>query len=120
MPEEDAISLAELYIMQNLKNKLIPQSRFLSTAMVPKATEKYAKKVFWEIEVPAKTKGASIESFNIEREAEAEFLAQRNSNLFVKGGKYEPQKKLLTLEGRIEQADLIDNSTNNVKIKLGV
>ncbi len=120
LPEEDAISLAELYIMQNLKNKLIPQSRFLSTAMVPKATEKYAKKVFWEIEVPAKTKGASIESFNIEREAEAEFLAQRNSNLFVKGGKYEPQKKLLTLEGRIEQADLIDNSTNNVKIKLGV
>lgn len=120
LPEEDAISLAELYIMQNLKNKLIPQSRFLSTAMVPKATEKYAKKVFWEIEVPAKTKGASIESFNIEREVEAEFLAQRNSNLFVKGGKYEPQKKLLTLEGRIEQADLIDNSTNNVKIKLGV
>ena len=88
--------------------------------MTKKATNKYADKILWEIKVPASTKGASIESFNIEREAEAEFLAQRNSSLFVKGGKYEPQKKLLTLEGRIEQADLIDNSTNNVKIKLGV
>ena len=29
-------------------------------------------------------------------------------------------KKIFTLKGRIEQADLIDNSTNDVKIKLGV
>lgn len=120
MPEEEAIKLAELYIGQNLKNKSITQSRFMSTAMIPSATEKYAKKVFWKIEVPAKTKGASIESFNIEREAESEFLAQRNSRLLVKGGKYDPKKKLLVLEGKIEQSALIDNSINDVKMRIGV
>lgn len=120
LPDEEAIKLSNFYIDKNLKNKSIPQRRFMSTAMTSRAAMKYAKKVFWEIEVPAKTIGTSIESFNIEREAEAEFLAQRNSSLFIKSGRYEPKKKILYLKGRIEQSNIIDNRVNSVKIEEGV
>ncbi len=120
LPEEEAIKLADFYINYNLKNKLITQSRFMSTAMITRATEKYAQKVLWKIEVPAKTKGTSIESFNLEQKTEAEFLIQRNSRILLKGGKYDPKKKLLVLDGKIEQSDIIDNCINDVKMKLGV
>ena len=62
------------FIENNLVAQWCNQARFMSTAMTQKATDKYAQKILWKIKVPAGTKGASIESFNIEREAEAEFL----------------------------------------------
>jgi len=57
-----------------LNNAKINQPRFMSTAMDKKGTKEYAKKIFWTVRVPKGTKGASIESFNIERLNEAEFL----------------------------------------------
>ena len=66
----------------------------MSTAMTTKAANRYAEKIFWKIKVPAGTKGASIESFNIEREGEAEFLIQKNGNLLIKNAKFDPKKRL--------------------------
>ena len=120
LPEDEAIRLAELYINQNLKKQSVLQSRFMSTAMTNKAAQKYAEKVLWEIEIPAGSKGASIESFNIERKSEAEFLLQKNSKLVINGGIYDPKNKILKLKAKIVQAGIIDNNVNNVKIKQGV
>ena len=69
----------------------------MSTTMNQKATDKYAQKILWKIKVPAGTKGASIESFNIEREAEAEFLLRRGSDLLIKNAKFNPKKMLCCL-----------------------
>lgn len=52
----------------------IKQQRFMSTSIEPSAAEKYAQKVLWEINVPAKTKASFIEGYNVERESEAELL----------------------------------------------
>ena len=39
----------------------------MSTAIEPSAVENYAKKVFWKINLPAKTKASFIEGYNVER-----------------------------------------------------
>ena len=65
----------------------------MSTAIEPSAAEKYAKKVFWKINVPAKTKASFIEGYNVERESEAELLIQMGSKLLIKDAKYDFDKK---------------------------
>lgn len=107
------------FIENNLVAQWCNQSRFMSTAMIPKATDKYAQKILWKIKVPVGTKGASIESFNIEREAEAEFLLQRGSNLLIKNAKFNPQKRIWEINAIIEPIN-IDIGLNNVKMEAGV
>lgn len=107
------------FIENNLVAQWCNQSRFMSTAMTQKAADKYAQKILWKIKVPAGTKGASIESFNIEREAEAEFLLQRGSNLLIKNAKFNPQKRIWEINAVIEPIN-IDIGLNNVKMRTGV
>lgn len=80
------------FIDNILIGQQIIQSRFMSTAIERSAIEQYAKKVHWNIKVPAKTKGSVIESYNIERQSEAEFLVQRNSTLVIKNAMYDFKK----------------------------
>ena len=108
------------FIENNLMGQWCNQSRFMSTAMNQKATDKYAQKILWRIKVPAGTKGASIESFNIEREAEAEFLLQRGSRLKIVDAIYNSKRKIWELEALVVQPNTIDKSTSNVKMKVGV
>lgn len=42
------------------------------------------KKYFGIIKIPANLKGSMIESYNVERESEAEMLLQRGTNLLIK------------------------------------
>ncbi|MBQ4115292.1 hypothetical protein IJD34_07810, partial [bacterium] len=79
----------KLLLDKYLTNQYIPQSRFMSTAIEPSAVENYAKKVFWKIKVPAKTKASFIEGYNVERESEAELLIQMGSKLLIKDVKYD-------------------------------
>ena len=69
------------------------QERFMSTAIEPGAIEQYAKKVYWIIKVPKKTKASLIESYNVERESEAELLIQKGSQLLIKDAKYDLDNK---------------------------
>ena len=109
------------FIENNLMGQWCNQSRFMSTAMNQKATDKYAQKILWKIKVPAGTKGASIESFNIEREAEAEFLLQRGSDLLIKNAKFNPKKRIWEIDAVMDQINInIDKGLNNVKMKVGV
>ena len=71
----------------------VTQQRFMSTAIEPAAIEQYAQKVYWNINVPAKTRGSIIESYNVERQSEAEFLLQRDSQLLIKKAKYDSKKQ---------------------------
>ena len=107
------------FVENNLITQWCNQSRFMSTAMIQKATDKYAQKILWKIKIPAGTKGASIESFNIERDAEAEFLIQRGSNLLIKNAKFNPQKRIWEINAVIEPIN-IDIGLNNVKMEIGV
>ncbi len=118
--QDNYIADIESAVRLILSNVKIVQSRFLSTAMVEKATDKYAKKILWKIKVPKGTKGASIESFNVEREAEAEFLMQKGSMFKVTNVKYNPNRKIWELEALIEQPESIDKSINNAKMNIGV
>lgn len=93
----------EDFVRTFLKDRQIPQSRFMSTAMTESAIKDYAKKIKWEITVPVGTRGTSIESFNIERLNEAEFLAQRNGQLKIKNATYNPQEELWYFYAIIEQ-----------------
>ena len=105
----------------NIIKEWCNQSRFMSTAMNQKATDKYAQKILWKIKVPAGTKGASIESFNIEREAEAEFLLQRGSDLLIKNAKFNSKKRIWEIDVVMDQINInIDKGLNNVKMKVGV
>ena len=89
--------------------------------MTKKATNKYADKILWEIKVPASTKGASIESFNVERMKEAEFLLQRGSDLLIKNAKFNPKKRIWEIDAVMDQINInIDKGLNNVKMKVGV
>lgn len=98
----------------------INQSRFMSTAMNQKATDKYVQKILWRIKVPTGTKGASIESFNIEREAEAEFLIKKDSCLKLNSANYNKKRKIWEFEAEIEQLPIIDNIKKNDKMRIGV
>ena len=75
----------------------------MSTAMTESATKEYAKKIKWNITVPAGTRGTSIESFNVERLNEAEFLGQRNGQFRITDAVYKPQDDLWYFDAIIEQ-----------------
>lgn len=116
--DESSINYANKLVNTLIVGTKIKQSRFLSTAMQQKATEQYAKKVFWKIKVPSGTKGASIESFNIERTAEAEFLMQRGSSFKINNITYNKRRKIWEFEAEIEQ--LIDKIKMNDSMNVGV
>lgn len=75
---------------------------------------------FNKIKVPKGTKGASIESFNLEREAESEFLIQKGSMFKVTNVHYNPNREIWEFEAIIEQPPSIDKDINSVKMSIGV
>ena len=81
------------FVDKSLLGQYIHQERFLSTAIAREATEQYAKKIYWTIKVPKKTKASVIESYNVERESEAELLIQKGSQLLIKDAKYDFDNK---------------------------
>lgn len=90
----------------------IYQPRFMSIGMTERATEKYAKKIKWKITIPKGTKGASIESYNVEREHEAEFLGQRNGALKIRGAVYEPKEGRWHFDATLEQLPIDEIKVN--------
>ena len=93
----------ELFIQTFLKNKKIHQKRFMSIGMTESSVKDYAKRIKWTIRIPAGTKGVSIESYNVERLNEAEFLGQRNGVLIIEKAKYCPKKDLWYFNASLEQ-----------------
>ena len=93
----------ELFIQTFLKNKKIHQKRFMSIGMTESSVKDYAKRIKWTIRIPAGTKGVSIESYNVERLNEAEFLGQRNGVLIIEKAKYCPKKDLWYFDASLEQ-----------------
>ena len=91
------------FIKEHLDGALITQERFMSTAIEPSAIEKYAEKVFWDIQVPAKSKASMIESYNVERESEAELLIQKMSQLLIKEARYDRPQKRWYLKAELKQ-----------------
>ena len=81
----------QLFVERFLLGKDVIQPRFMSIGMTESAIQDYAKKIKWKITIPKGTKGASIESFNVERLNEAEFLGQRNGVLTIKKAHYNPK-----------------------------
>ena len=63
----------------------------------------YAKRVLWEIHVPAKTKASMIESYNVERMAEAELLLQRGSGILIEDARYNKLKQRWEISASIEE-----------------
>lgn len=100
--ENEAINFAKEYII----NKKIFQPRFMSIGMTQRAIEQYAKKIKWIITVPQGTKGTSIESYNFEREAEAEFLGQRNGTLRINKATYDPKNDIWIFRATLEQSSI--------------
>ena len=97
--EDEIMDFIERYLL----NKEVFQERFLSTAIEPEAATKYAKKVFWDIKVPAKSKASMIESYNVERESEAELLIQKMSQLLIKEARYDRPQKRWYLKAELKQ-----------------
>lgn len=97
----------ENFIKQNLKNRTITQERFMSTAIESDAIEKYAEKVFWKIKAPKNTKASLIESYNVERESEAEMLIQRMSKLVIKDAKYDKINHRWYIEAELKQDNIV-------------
>ena len=91
------------FIKKYLINQKIEQSRFMSIGMTESSVKNYAKKIKWTIRIPAGTKGVSIESYNIERLNEAEFLGQRNGVLKIRDAYYCPKKDLWYFDASLEQ-----------------
>ena len=91
------------FIKKNIINKKIHQKRFMSIGMTESSIKNYAKKIKWTIRIPAGTKGVSIESYNIERLNEAEFLGQRNGVLKIEKAKYCPKEDLWYFDASLEQ-----------------
>lgn len=81
----------------------VPQKRFLSTAIEKEAAERYAKKIFWHLNIPKGTKGSMIECYNVERASEAELLLQRNSRLIIDNAKYNRDKNIWELWATVKQ-----------------
>ena len=67
--------------------------RFLSTAFDINDAEARAEKILWHLKVPKNTRGITIESYNIERESESEFLIQRSSELSILDVIFNDEKK---------------------------
>ena len=93
----------ELFVQEYLKDQKINQKRFMSIGMTESSVKDYAKRIKWKIKIPAGTKGASIESYNIERLNEAEFLGQRNGVLKIREAYYCPKKDLWYFDASLEQ-----------------
>ena len=74
--------------------------------MVKKNTQNYAKKILWEINIPKGIRGASIESFNIERLAEAEFLMQKQTLIIIDKAEYNIKKDIWILHAIVTQKSL--------------
>ena len=91
------------FIKKYILNKKIHQKRFMSIGMTESSIKNYAKRIKWRINIPAGTKGASIESYNIERLNEAEFLGQRNGVLKIRDAYYCPKKDLWYFDASLEQ-----------------
>ena len=79
----------EEFVNKFLTKKIIPQERFMSTAIIPEDTKKYAKKVLWHIDVPKGTKATFIESCNVERASESEVLIQKGSKFLINKADYD-------------------------------
>lgn len=105
LPEKETQEFAYKVILPNK----IKQERFMSTAIEQSAAEKYAEKVLWKIDVPAKTKASFIEGYNVERESEAELLIQMGSNLLIRDAKYDFDNKRWEI-----YANLVQNIANNI------
>ena len=71
------------FVKEHCIGQPVKQERFMSTAIIPEDTKKYAKKVLWHLDVPKGTKASFIESYNVERASESEVLIQRGANLFI-------------------------------------
>ena len=93
----------EEFVQNTLVDQKIPQSRFMSIGMTERAIEKYAKRIKWKIRIPKGTKGASIESFNIERAHEAEFLGQRNGMFKIRDAYYNAKEDMWYFDALLEQ-----------------
>ena len=91
------------FIYKNLNKKFVKQERFLSTAIEKEAAERYAKKIFWHLNIPKGTKGSMIECYNVERASEAELLLQRNSRLIIDNAKYNRDKNIWELWATVKQ-----------------
>ena len=91
------------FIEKYIKNKDVHQARFMSMGMTERAADLYAKKIKWRIRIPKGTKGASIESFNVERAHEAEFLGQRNGVFQIKDAYYNPKEDIWYFDALLEQ-----------------
>lgn len=81
----------------------VTQKRFLSTAIEKEAAERYAKKIFWHLNIPKGAKGSMIECYNVERASEAELLLQRNSRLIIDNAKYDRDKNIWELWATVKQ-----------------
>ena len=79
----------EEFVYKFLVKKIVPQERFMSTAIIPEDTKKYAKKVLWHIDIPKGTKASFIESYNVERASELEVLIQKGSKLLINKADYD-------------------------------
>ena len=97
-------SVVDEFINKFLKETEIKQSRFISTAMDKSGSEQYAKKILWTIKVPKGTKGTSIESFNVERLNEAEFLGQRDGLFHIKDATYNPEENMWYFNAYLDQS----------------
>ena len=77
------------FVDKLLFSQKVTQERFMSTAIIPEDTKKYAKKVLWHLDVPKGTKASFIESYNVERASESEILLQKGSKLFIRQANYD-------------------------------
>ena len=84
----------------------ITQDRFLSTAMFEEPIQNFAECIKWNLTIPPGTSGTSIEGFNIERLAEAEFLINKGSKLIITGAKYDPEKSLWIFDAVVNRPKL--------------
>ncbi len=100
------------FVQEYLIEQKVEQPRFMSIGMTESAIESYVEKIKWEIEIPAGTKGASIESYNIERANEAEFLGQRNGVLKIRNAKYNPEEDLWYFTATLEQNPIDEIKVN--------
>ena len=63
----------------------------------------YAKVAEWSLDVPTGTKGLQIESYNVERKAEDEFLIQRGSKIQIEDAYFDQYQKIWMLKGIVKQ-----------------
>lgn len=94
------------FIEQNLIKQYVTQERFMSTAIEPSAIESYAREIYWEIFLPAKSKASMIEAYNVERKSEAEILVQKMSKLLINNAQYDHLNKRWFIQAELKQEHL--------------